>query len=75
MSLYMFRACSFATRKTPSLGTRCVTESHSSHGEEHADLRDAEVQRSIGNEIYICSCSFKPNSLGEVPRFWSFWFR
>ena len=29
-------------------------------------------QEKSSDETYICNCSFKPNSLGEVPRFWSF---
>ena len=27
---------------------------------------------NVGFEVYICNCSFKPNSFGDVWRFWSF---
>ena len=38
----------------------------------HTLLTFAILISNVGFEVYICNCSFKPNSFGDGRRFWSF---
>jgi hypothetical protein len=60
-----------------SAGEASPATSDSAAGSAHLDtfLTFTILIYNFRIEIYICSCSFKPNSLGEVPRFWFFLYR